>query len=248
MSIQQDILADPSVEDRSLAMAWRTGFGQLDGQELLAAMVWRAFPGRIALVSSFGAEAALLLAMLADIDRHVPVIFLDTGKHFQETLMYRDVLVRRFGFTDVRNIEPDRTDGAALDISDPAGDLWRTDPDQCCHLRKVLPLETALAPFGAWITGRKRFHGPERNALKTVEYVGDQVKVNPLANWTPDQVKTAFHARGLPAHPLVSEGYHSIGCATCTRRATGAPGTRDGRWAGLDKGECGIHREGEIRT
>lgn len=240
MSIQPDIqhlLADPSVEDRSLEW-FRAGFGQLDGQDLLAAMVWRAFPGRIALVSSFGAEAALLLAMLADIDRHVLVIFLDTGKHFPETLMYRDVLLRRLGFSDARTIEPEPRD---LKTSDPVGDLWRTDPDQCCHLRKVLPLERALAPFGAWITGRKRFQGAGRAALATVEYVGEQVKVNPLANWTPDQVKTAFRGRGLPAHPLVGKGYPSIGCATCTRRTTGGPGTRDGRWADFDKAECGIH-------
>jgi phosphoadenosine phosphosulfate reductase len=245
MSIQQDIqhlLGDPSVEDRSPAMAacglGQSGFGQLDGQELLAAMVCRAFPGRIALVSSFGAEAALLLAMLADIDRHVPVIFLDTGKHFLETLMYRDVLVRRFGFSHVRTIKPEPAD---LKMSDPTGELWRTDPDQCCHLRKVLPLKRALAPFGAWITGRKRFQGAGRATLAAVEYVGDQVKVNPLANWTPDQVKTAFRARGLPAHPLAGQGYPSIGCATCTRRATGGPGTREGRWADRDKSECGIH-------
>ncbi len=238
MSIQQDIQPDPSVEDRSLAMAWRAGFGQLEGQELLAAMVWRAFPGRIALVSSFGAEAALLLAMLADIDRHVPIIFLDTGKHFPATLRYRDELIRRFGFTDVRNIEPDQ---AGLKLADPEGELWRSDPDQCCHFRKVLPLERALAPFQAWITGRKRFQAG-RAELPTVEYAGDQVKVNPLANWTPDQVETAFRMRGLPEHPLVSDGYPSIGCATCTQRAAGGRGSRGGRWTGMDKTECGIHQ------
>ena len=107
-------------------------------------MVWRAFPGRIALVSSFGAEAALLLAMLADIDRHVPVIFLDTGKHFAETLSYRDVLIERFGFTDVRTIAPSPR---GLRAADPSGELWRHDPDRCCDLRKVRPLERALAPF-----------------------------------------------------------------------------------------------------
>ncbi len=245
MSIRQEIAPGPSAEDRSLAMAWRAGFGQLDGQELLAAMVWRAFPGRIALVSSFGAEAALLLAMLADIDRHVPIIFLDTGKHFPETLTYRDILVRRFAFTDVRNIAPDPE---TLRAYDPDGDLWQSEPDHCCHLRKVLPLESALTSFQAWITGRKRFHGNDRATLPTIEYVGDQVKVNPLANWTPDQVETAFRLRGLPAHPLVSEGYPSIGCATCTRRAQGGLGTRDGRWADRDKDECGIHQRDEPRN
>jgi len=238
MSIQQDIQPDPSVEDRSLAMAWRAGFGQMEGPELLAAMVQRAFPGRIALVSSFGAEAALLLAMLADIDRHVPVIFLDTGKHFPETLTYRDVLIRRFGFTDVRNIYPSRSD---LAKSHDSGQLWRDDPDQCCHLRKVLPLQRALVPFQAWITGRKRFHGAARTTMPVIEYVANQVKVNPLANWTPDQVKTAFRARGLPEHPLVGLGYPSIGCATCTVSADGGIGSREGRWAGRDKNECGIH-------
>lgn len=238
MSIRQDIQPDPSVEDRSLAMAWRMGFGRLDGEELLAAMVQRAFPGQIALVSSFGAEAALLLAMLADIDRQVPIIFLDTGKHFPETLTYRDILIRRFGFTDVRSIRPNN---ATLSQSDPAGDLWRSDPDRCCHLRKVLPLTRALTPFQAWITGRKRFHGGGRTALPAVEYVADKVKVNPLANWTPDQVNTAFRERGLPGHPLVGQGYPSIGCATCTRASAGGIGSREGRWAEQDKTECGIH-------
>ncbi|MDP6691693.1 MAG: phosphoadenylyl-sulfate reductase [Alphaproteobacteria bacterium] len=242
MSIRQDIQPDPSVEDRSLAArnfgAWRMGFGRLDGEELLAAMVQRAFPGQIALVSSFGAEAALLLAMLADIDRQVPIIFLDTGKHFPETLTYRDILIRRFGFTDVRSIRPNN---ATLSQSDPAGDLWRSDPDRCCHLRKVLPLTRALTPFQAWITGRKRFHGGGRAALPAVEYVADKVKVNPLANWTPDQVNTAFRERGLPGHPLVGQGYPSIGCATCTRASAGGIGSREGRWAEQDKTECGIH-------
>ncbi len=248
MSIRQDIQPDPSVEDRSLTAysgAWQAAFGQLEGEELLAAMVRRAFPGQIALVSSFGAEAALLLAMLADIDRHVPIIFLDTGKHFPETLTYRDVLVQRFGFTDVRDIRPVPGD---LSRSDPGGDMWRHDPDQCCHLRKVLPLERALAPLQAWITGRKRFHSGERAALPTIEYVADQVKVNPLANWTPDQVETAFRARGLPAHPLFGQGYPSIGCATCTKASSGGLGSRSGRWAGDDKTECGIHVTSGART
>jgi len=158
--------------------------------------------------------------------------------------MYRDVLLRRLGFSDARTIEPEPRD---LKTSDPAGDLWRTDPDQCCHLRKVLPLERALAPFGAWITGRKRFQGAGRAALATVEYVGEQVKVDPLANWTPDQVKTAFRGRGLPAHPLVGKGYPSIGCATCTRRTTGgqARGMGAGRISTRLNAEftCQIRRE-----
>lgn len=221
------------------AAAWDRAFGRLEGEALLEAMITRVFPGRIALVSSFGTEAAVLLDMVAGIDRTVPVLFLDTGKHFDATLTYRDILARRFGFTDLRNLAPDPADLAEVD---PSGSLHRDDPDACCHIRKVLPLERALSGFDAWITGRKRFQGADRSRLGPIEVSGGRIKVNPLAGWSAERIEAAFRDRGLPRHPLFADGYRSIGCEPCTRRVRPGEDARAGRWAGLAKTECGIHR------
>ena len=220
------------------AKAWELSFGALEGEALLRSMIVHAFPGRMALVSSFGAEAVLLLAMVAGIDPTTPVIFLDTGQHFDETLDYRDRLTRLLGLTDVRSVAPDAD---ALATADPDGRLWRSASDRCCALRKVAPLTKALQGFDAWVTGRKRYQGGARGGLPPVEYVDARVKVNPLAGWDAARVNAEIDARGLPRHPLVAVGYGSIGCAPCTVPA--ALGSRAGRWAGLDKSECGIHRE-----
>lgn len=220
------------------AAAWDRAFGHLDGEPLLEAMITRVFPGRIALVSSFGAEAAVLLDMVARIDRSVPVLFLDTGKHFGATLTYRDILARRFGFTDLRNLHPD---GADLRHVDPDGTLHRHDPDACCHVRKVAPLDRALAGFDAWITGRKRFQGSTRARLEPIEVAAGRVKVNPLAGWSAERLDEAFRSRNLPRHPLFDDGYRSIGCEPCTRRVGAGEDARGGRWAGSGKTECGIH-------
>ena len=203
---------------------------------LLRALIRERFAGRIALVSSFGAESAVLLHLAAGIDPALPVIFLDTGKLFPETLAYRDRLVARFGLRDVRAARPDPA-------ADPTGTLWRDDPDGCCGLRKVAPLEAALAPFDAWISGRKRFHGGERSTLPPVEFGADwRIRINPLAGWSAGEIAVCFAANDLPAHPLLARGYRSIGCAPCTRPVRDGEDPRAGRWAGLAKTECGIHR------
>ena len=197
------------------------------------------FPRRIALVSSFGAESAVLLHMVAAIDRETPVIFLDTGKLFPETLDYRETLAARLGLSDIRTARPDRKRIAKLD---PGGDLWRSDPDGCCWQRKVEPLDAALAGFDAWITGRKRFQGGARGALEPIESEPDgRVKVNPLADWTEDDIAAYFARHDLPSHPLVAQGFRSIGCAPCTRPVRQGEEARAGRWAGRAKTECGIH-------
>jgi phosphoadenosine phosphosulfate reductase len=206
--------------------------------ELLRSML-RAFPGRIAAVSSFGAESAVLLHLLSDIDPAVPVIFLDTGKLFAETLDYRDTLVRRFGLRGVRSARPD---AGLLAERDSRGTLWREAPDQCCWHRKVEPLDAALAGFAAWITGRKRAHGGGRETLDSVETGTDgRIKVNPLAEWSTEDVAAYFDAHDLPRHPLTARGYRSIGCVPCTRAAAPGEAPRAGRWAGSGKTECGIH-------
>ena len=210
-----------------------------DGVGTLELAIRRHFPGRIAVVSSFGAEAALLLDIVAGIDPATPVIFLETGKHFPETLRYRDRLIARLGLSDVRSVAPQPRD---VELEDPDGRLWSRRPDLCCHIRKVLPLERALSGFDAWVTGRKRFQTSTRRKLAVVETESGRVKVNPLADWSQADIDAAFEARGLPRHPLVAEGYPSIGCLPCTRRVGDGDDPRAGRWAGLAKTECGIHK------
>lgn len=221
---------------RPLALAARAE--AIMARELLAEMIRREFPGRIALVSSFGIEAAVLLHMISTIDAATPVIFLDTGKLFGETLRYRDELVRRLGLIDVRSIQPDAT---RLATEDPAGSLWQSDPDRCCAIRKVEPLERALAGFDAWINGRKRHHGGTRSALPVVEAADGRIKINPLASWGPAEIDAYFAAHDLPRHPLEADGYRSVGCLPCSDRSQPGEDARAGRWRGRDKTECGIH-------
>ena len=212
---------------------------QCSAETVLEAMIHDRFDGRIALVSSFGTESAILLHMIAQIDKATPVIFLDTGKLFPETLAYRDELVASLGLTDVRAVRPS---GKQLAAYDPDGRLWQRDPDLCCAIRKTTPLDGALEGFEAWITGRKRSQGGTRTAMNMVEAGPDgRVTVNPLAFWSDAQLEAYFEAHDLPRHPLQSEGYASIGCATCTQRVQSGEDKRAGRWAGLDKTECGIH-------
>ncbi len=235
---------DPASADRAQwardrAAELSSRFNGLDGLTLIRA-ARETFPGRLALVSSFGAESAALLDMVARVDRALPVVFLDTLKLFPETLAYRDRLIDRLGLTDVRSITPDPEEIAR---QDPDGDLWRRDPDACCALRKVVPLDDALAGFDAWISGRKRFHGGDRAAIPLVEADGPRIKVNPLAGWSATEIETYYAVRDLPGHPLVDEGFLSIGCMPCTRAVAPGEDIRAGRWSGSDKTECGIHED-----
>jgi phosphoadenosine phosphosulfate reductase len=195
--------------------------------------------GRAAAVSSFGAESAVLLALVAEIDPATPVLFVDTGQHFAETLGYRATLAAVLGLTDVRDVRLSERERAA---NDPQDELWRYDPDACCRLRKVTPLDRALAPFEAWISGRKRHQAFSRIALPVVERVDGKTKLNPLAAWTASDIEAELVRRALPRHPLSLAGYPSIGCATCTRAVATGEDPRSGRWAGTGKTECGIHR------
>ena len=195
--------------------------------------------GRIALVSSFGAESVVLLHMLAMIDRTVPVLFIDTQMLFAETLDYQRQVAARLELTDLRIIhaQPD-----AVAFMDPEGQLHRTDPDACCALRKTEPLERALDGFDAWITGRKRFQASTRAALEFFEADTDgRLKVNPLAHWDKADVQDYMINNRLPRHPLVARGYPSIGCAPCTSPVKPGEDERAGRWRGAAKEECGIH-------
>lgn len=212
----------------------------LSGPELLRVCVLEEFYGKIALVSSFGAEAAVLLHMVSQIARGIPVIFLDTQKMFGETLRYRDELKERLNLKDLRSVQPDLDRVGALD---PKGHLWRDDPDLCCYIRKVEPLDRAIAPFDAWVTGRKRFHGGNRDELPLLEAVGGKVKINPLAGWSKEKIDAYFEEHNLPRHPLEADGFLSIGCMPCTDRVEDGEDARAGRWRGQSKQECGIHME-----
>ena len=227
------------------AEALNARFAGVATQEMLAAVLREGLAGRIAAVSSFGAESAVLLHLIASIDPSVPVLFLETGKHFPETLAYRDEITARLGLTNLINLTPDP---ALLAKRDESGLRWSYDPDGCCEIRKVLPLAGALAGFDASFTGRKGFQsatraGLARFELDTTDTVG-RLKINPLADWSSDQIASYFAATGLPAHPLVAQGYPSIGCSPCTSMVAPGEDARAGRWKGWDKTECGIHVDG----
>ncbi|WP_192363087.1 phosphoadenylyl-sulfate reductase [Mesorhizobium mediterraneum] len=211
----------------------------LDGPDLMAPLVTDVFCGNIALVSSFGAESAVLLHMAASIDRSLPIITLDTGKLFSETVAYRAQLTALLGLTDLRVVTPQAD---VLRVLDGAGSLHRRDPDRCCHIRKVLPLENALTGFKAWISGRKRYHGGLRADVPTLEETDGRLKIDPLARFTRQQIEAYLDRYNLPRHPLLEKGYLSIGCAPCTVACGSADSPREGRWSGLSKMECGIHR------
>jgi phosphoadenosine phosphosulfate reductase len=206
--------------------------------EDVLAGVLAEFPDEAALVSSFGAEAAVLLKMVADIDRDVPVLLVDTLMLFEETLEYQRTLSQHLGLTNVQYLRPDPMDLARLD---PDGTLHQRDTDACCDIRKVLPLERALRRWPVSISGRKRFQASTRSTLEVFEPDGERLRVNPLAHWSAQDLRAYMDLHDLPLHPLVSRGYKSIGCWPCTTPVAAGEDDRAGRWRGSDKVECGIH-------
>lgn len=220
------------------AAAMQIRFAGVSAADMLRTLLTGELAGRIASVSSYGAESAVLLHMVAQVDRDVPVIFTNTQKMFGETLAYRDALSERLGLTDLRVFRPDPRRLAAKDAT---GMRWSYDPDGCCEIRKVEPLRRALAPFDAWISGRKGFQAGTRTALPRFEEDEGRLKINPLADWSKDQLDGYFEEHDLPRHPLEAQGYLSIGCAPCTSKVKPGEDPRAGRWRGWDKVECGIH-------
>lgn len=214
-------------------------------QDMLEGVIRDGLAGDLAVVSSFGAESAALLHLVASVDADVPVLFLDTGKHFPETLAYRDTLAKRLGLNLVI-LNPDAADLAA---KDETGLRWSYDPDGCCDIRKVRPLETALANYDASFTGRKSFQSSTRANLPRFEVdtsdAQGRLKINPLIDWDADQIEGYFIQHDLPRHPLIAQGYPSIGCSPCTTQVAPGEDPRSGRWKGWDKTECGIHKPGE---
>jgi phosphoadenosine phosphosulfate reductase len=209
-----------------------------DAHGILELALVEEFAGKSAVVSSFGAESVVLLKLVADIDPNTPILFLNTGKLFGETLRYRDRLQDVLGLGDVRSLAPSLE---AREKNDPDGTLWSRNTDACCDFRKTVPLNKALEPFPAQITGRKRFQTRDRATMQPVEFFEPRYRFNPLWQWDLQQLEAFIERNNLPRHPLVEDGYPSIGCMPCTRRVQAGEDYRAGRWSGLDKDECGIH-------
>jgi phosphoadenosine phosphosulfate reductase len=224
--------------DQIAASRLETRFAQLKASSLLRLAIEDLYPGRIALVSSFGADAAALLHMVSQIDAATPVIFVDTGQHFPETLAYRDALCETLKLTNVTVAIPK---AEILDAEDPEKFLFASDPDRCCEIRKVRPLAEAIEGYDAWITGRKAFQSATRASLPLFEAEGERIKINPLAGWSASDVLKYIAEAGLPRHPLVAKGFPSIGCLPCTSAVEPGEDERAGRWRGRGKIECGIH-------
>ncbi len=241
IDIISDIISDigPSYGDAD-AIRLNNMFRGADTTEMLETLFTDNLLGDAAIVSSFGAESAVLLHLIGSIRPEVPVLFLDTGKHFPETLAYRDLLIAQIGLEDVRNLHPDP---ALLAARDDTGLRWSYDPDGCCAIRKIQPLAKALAPFDAQFTGRKAFQSTTRTALPRFEIEAGRLKVNPLADWDRARIDAYMVQHVLPPHPLVAAGYPSIGCAPCTSVVQVGEDQRSGRWRGWDKTECGLHGE-----
>lgn len=214
--------------------------------EMIESLFDEGLAGETAIVSSFGAESAVLLHLIASFDPGVPVLFLDTGKHFPETLAYRDLLVERLGLTGLYVLHPDPSE---IEARDATGLRWSYDPDGCCEIRKVRPLALALARYDASFTGRKAFQSRTRANLPRFEIdtsdAAGRLKINPLIDWDASRIEAYFIQHDLPRHPLIRRGYPSIGCSPCTSRVAPGEDPRSGRWAGWDKVECGIHDAGE---
>lgn len=235
MRPERDLEAGSLPLDRIVGL--RQAWGEAGAEDVLAGVL-AEFPGEVAIVSSFGAEAAVLLHMVSRVDPGAPVILVDTLMLFEATLEYQQELSRHLGLTNVIRVRPDALE---LEAADPEGTLNRSDPDACCSVRKVVPLERALAGFRVTVSGRKRFQASTRAALGVFEADGAQLRVNPLARWSARDLADYMEAHDLPRHPLVAKGYLSIGCSPCTTRVAAGEDPRAGRWRGTDKVECGIH-------
>ena len=207
---------------------------------LLEAVLTRDIFDRVAMVSSFGADSAVLLHLIAQIDRDVPVLFIDTALLFEETLTYQQTLADHLGLTNVKVL---RASKRTVEAVDPYSALRFSNPDACCALRKTQPLNDALSGYDAWITGRKRHQAQTRQGLHyfDLDEGTARIKINPLIDWKPARIAAHLDTHKLPRHPLVARGYPSIGCAPCTTRVAQGEDPRAGRWRNSEKTECGLH-------
>ena len=201
---------------------------------------WAAdtFGDRMCITSSM--TDAVIVHLVSQVRRGVDVIFLDTGYHFAETIGTRDAVSAIYP-VNVINVTPAQTVAEQDEQMGPR--LYSRNPDLCCYLRKVVPLEQALEPYDAWVTGVRKDETDARSDTRVVQWDSrrEMVKVNPIVDWTQDQVDAYIADNGILVNPLLLDGYGSVGCAPCTRRLLEGEDSRAGRWAGLNKTECGLH-------
>ena len=218
--------------------------------EEIAAWAVREFPGRIAMASSFGPESGVLLHMVSRIDPAVPVLFLETGYHFPETLQYKEELVRLLGLKRVLDLKADPKRKAEV-VKQYEGVPYEKNPDLCCQINKVEPIDKALAEFGAWMSGIRRHQTDFRKSIRIIEEYkkgeAELFKISPLANMTSREMWWYLREHNIPKHPLYDKGYLSVGCWPCTRPVQVGDDERSGRWAGKAKTECGIHTFMEVK-
>jgi phosphoadenosine phosphosulfate reductase len=213
---------------------------ELEGATAEEIIRWAAdtFGDRVCLTSSM--TDAVIIHLASSVKPGIDVVFLDTGYHFPETVGTRDAAQVVYPINLV-NVTPSRT--VAEQDAELGPRLYGRNPDLCCYLRKVEPLQKTLKNYDAWISGVRRAETDKRKNTRVVEWDPrrEMVKVNPIAAWTDEQVEEFIAANGVLVNPLVEDGYPSIGCATCTLRVTPGADPRSGRWAGTGKTECGIH-------
>ena len=206
--------------------------------EQIISLAINDFGQRIVYVSSFGTESAIVLHMISKIDKFLPILLLNTHFLFDETLEYKNKLLEKLSLRNFKEIFPDQN---TLNNKDFENKLWDINPDKCCEIRKVLPLKKELQFFDAWISGRKSYQSSERRALNVVEFQNNKAVINPLVNFSQKDVEEYFLSYDLPRHPLLSQGYLSIGCKPCTSKCSNVNDMRSGRWINQNKTECGIH-------
>jgi len=233
------MLVQTSSQEELIEIADRAG-RELEGAPAERIIEWAAetFGSRFCVTSSFA--DAVLTHLAARVVPGIEVIFLDTGLHFPETLRVRDQVTSSIPVT-VRSIRPTLTVGQQDGEYGPR--LFSRDPDSCCAMRKVEPLQKALANYDAWAAGLRRDESPTRARTPVVhfEYAREKVKVNPLAAWTQSDVDDYVARYQVPVNQLLQQGYGSVGCWPCTRRTLPGEDPRAGRWAMFDKTECGLH-------
>ncbi|SMF30317.1 phosphoadenylyl-sulfate reductase [Paenibacillus barengoltzii] len=227
------------LEKEQLIAAKAEEFESLSPQEILAWAV-ETFPN-ITFACSFGAEDVVLVDMLQQISPSTDIFYLDTDFHFKETYETRDAVAAKYGLEFVR-ISPLLT--PEEQTQKYGEELWKSDPNACCNLRKVEPLTRVLGRYDAWITGIRRDQAPTRANAKKIEYDTKfgLVKFNPIANWTSDDVWNYIREHQLIYNPLHDRNYPSIGCEHCTRPVMPGEDPRAGRWSGTEKTECGLHQ------
>ena len=213
-------------------------YNNLSPMEIIEQSINDVFKNEIAYVCSFGTESAIILHMISKTEKNLPIILINTNFLFDETLKYKNYLLKKLSLKNFIEIFPDKTD---LYSEDNNNILWRTDQDRCCNIRKVLPLQKELKKYKAWISGRKSYHNGERRSLKPTEILNRKIVVNPLANIKKDFVDSYFEKENIDRHPLFEKGYLSIGCIHCTQKAINPNDPRSGRWSDKIKTECGIH-------